>query len=734
MKTMLFKFFLLIFYIFFFNFKAFSELRFIINEKSSNKSIIYNMKKNKYNLNKYIKYLYKNNFSEKLILKDKNDMFFIKIKKNILIKKIKLYGNKFFKSKILKKLILSNSGDFFSSYVINDDINNLIDSYKNAGILFCDIHYKIQKNSDFSINVVIIFNENILLTIKNIMLVGNRTFKDDIIYSQLNSKVYLWKKNNIYNQDNIELDKKKLIVFYKKNGFLDFNIISTKILLSNSKKSIFLIFVIDEGEQYKFNGHYFVSNLTYIKDNILNKMIIYNKGDIANILLIEDSIEKIKDYFIEMKMFNINIVYDIVKKKENTISVKFYIYEDNEFFLNKINIHGNFKTDDNIIRRELPIFDQHFTNIYKLKILKKKLYNLEYFKLVTYKKNIVKQNKINIDIDLKENSTGTLNVSAGYSNILGPITNFLFVEKNFLGKGNIISFNCQKSKKNYILDISYFEPKIFDNNLGFGGNIFLNSIKKNQMNIKNIGFNLGISYDIFNSFYYKVNYNFKDENIFYNNNIYNKILHQPKKQIISSIEQNLIFYKINKSKKKNNNYTFKFINNISGFGIGTKFVKNLLEIEYYKNLYKEKIFLSIINKYGYIYGYNLNFIDIINNFFLIDDCIRGFESIGPKTYVKNIILGGKMFYTCSIEFLFLVKNNVKLGIFVDLGNLFNTDIKKYQLLKKKIKIFDDSFNRLSCGMGLIWNSPVGKVRIDYSIPLKYKEKLDTINKLRVTLG
>ena len=718
-----------------------------------------NSKIDQFTVNKAIKNLYETGFFKEIKADIKDNKLYIYVSENPIAKSININGNNKIKSKDLKKLLLTKTGEFISDYKVARDKKTIIAAYKSNGFINCKVEVRVEKiNNSVSVNFEI--NEGTPPKISAINFEGNKNFNAKTLRSQIISEKSIWYKffsnNDLYITEKIELDKEMLKNFYWRHGFVDFDVKSVNSELAPDKKSLIITFFVREGERYNFGKTNFNIAIK-TKEEDLRSLLQFNQGQIFNGDLLESTKYKISQFYKDRNILFLDIDYDFkINKKDQTVNVTFLVNKGKRIFINKINFIGNHRTADHVIRRELVFGEGDPYDETAIASSKRNLQNLAYFKSINFSNKFLPAPEWqDIDINLEEQSTGTLKFQAGYNTSLGPIGDISFSEYNFLGKGQNIDLNFSKAKKTSLIEFSFNEPRFKDRNLLIGYDIFISQLDKTQESSyseKKKGGKLRMGYAINNFLYHKIIYTLRKENISTSAQANPFVKAQPNKSLLSSLGHSLIFDKLDNRIFPTSGYIFKFNQTIGGLGGNENYVKHDFEGRYFKQVLAKDVILSFIGRGGNIFGFGSKYVSISNSFHIGDEYIRGFDSdgIGPR-YIANSssassssgdALGGKNFLSSTVELQFPVgipkEYGVKGAIFYDSAMLFGNDAYKYKAPAgtdplSKNQMYDSKFVRMSYGVGILWDSPLGPIRLDYGIPFKKVNGIDVTQRLRFSL-
>ncbi len=720
-------------------------------------------------------------FSDISITQISNNTIAVKVQENPIVRSISIEGSKKIKDTTIKQELQTKIGNIYSKFQLDTDIKRIESTYKKMGYFSASVHSSLKKQDADTVDITIFINEGEKPKIKKITFYGNKNFSQKDLLQTIASREAAWYRffssSDLYDQDRMMLDKELLKERYMQEGYANFKVLSSTVEITPNAESFLLTYIIDEGEKFNFGKSLIDCKIRDINQSDLKRFIKFKEGEVFNDNLIDDSIDEMTNFLGDKGYTFINVDYKLDKDDKNRIvNVNFTINETSKYFIKNINITGNTRTLDRVIRRELKFYEGDPFNLSKIQRSKQKVGNLGYFRSVEFEnKQTYEDDKLDLDIKVKETSTGSMRFAIGYNTASGPIGSTTLSEYNFLGKGQVVEFDFNKAKKSSDISFSFTEPKFMDRNLSVGFDIFTTSQDKtnqSSFSAKNKGISLRMGYDINEYLYHNLNYSIKKEKAekIDKASVFLKV--QPIKTTLSSIGHSLTYDKLNSRVSPTKGYIIKFSQNFAGVGGNVKYLQNQLYTSFYKPLYKDNIVLNLIGRVGNIRGLGDKYVNINDSFFVGEEYIRGFDvsGIGPRVKKYNgnndqDALGGKTFFTGTAEVSFPIGLPEEFGmkgvVFTDFGTLFDTDAAKYKCKKcanctcsdysKKPDVNvspeplckNDTLNRdyihnskkirASYGIGLVWDSPLGVIKLDYGIPFR-KESFDNVSRVRFSIG
>ncbi|MFN7038264.1 MAG: outer membrane protein assembly factor BamA [Alphaproteobacteria bacterium] len=698
-------------------------------------------------IDKSLKKLYSTGLFANIAITVENNNLIVKLIENPLINQIAFEGNKSIKSEDIKNELILKSRSVYTKVRLQHDLNRIADIYHKTGRYNVKITPKIIELSQNRINLIFEIQEGKKTTVKKILFVGNKAFKDSKLSSVITTKESRWykflSKNDNYDPYRIEHDKELLKRFYNSKGYAEFKIISANAELAPNKDFFIVTFSIEEGSKYKF-GKIDVENKLPNQNLDLKKLqseISSKENQIYNYDEVEDSVDALTKYLNDhgCAFVNIDPVFD-QDNKNNIINIKYIIEEGKKAYLNRINITGNIKTSDKVIRREFRIAEGDAYNASQIARSEQRIKNLDFFDKVDLTHAQTEfPDKYDVNVDVMEKSTSKINIGGGYSATDGVLGQFSITEENFLGKGQQISFGLMKGNRKLDLDLSFTEPYLFDKNLSAGFDIYrLSNDKKNINPYKSLtsGITFRTAYDISEHLTHFQRYSFKKDRINdINSDASIYIKEQEGKYSTSSIGHSLFYDKTNSRIDPTKGYSLNFDQELAGLGGKAKFFKEELNGRYYTPFIKNDFVLQLSGNIGHINGLSNKSVRINERFFIGDVGaygLRGFApgGIGPRAKENNIIthtgdpLGGNIFYTASTALSFPLglpeELDVSGSVFMDAGSLFKIDLLK-DTKEKRDSFIEDKSIRMSVGAGLVWVTKLGPIRLDFPLPLIYKK-------------
>lgn len=712
------------------------------NNRLEDDVIIRDSNINKMNINNKalsiaIKNLYKTGYFEDVQIFDSENTIVINVIENPIIDIISIEGNNEIKDEILFQEIELKSRSVFSSDKIKSDVKKIQNIYRRQGFFSTFVEPKYIKLDQNRVNLVYEITEGKEAKIRRINFINNEVFSDstleDVISSKESRWYEFWGSTDKFDQDRINYDKDLLRKYYLDNGYVDFEVLSVNSSLVNNRKEFVINFYLKEGERFKVDDVKFKSSIRNLRNENLVDLLEIEKGDWFNSEKIEKTVSKITDKASEYGFAFVEVLPKI-KKKKKKISITFEIQEGKKIYINKINIKGNLKTEDEIIRREIELVEGDAFNLSKIRDSEQNLRTLGLFENAQINFNEgTAENKSNLEVEVTEASTGEFSVGAGFSSIDGVLGNIGIKESNLLGQAKELGLNLGLSTRRSTVDLSYTDPFFLGNDFAAGFDLF--DIRQNNKiysgyRKKSLGFKLRAGYEIYDDLRHFTSYELRKDRIHDvsdNSSIYVK--DQEGKRVTSVIGQAIQYDKLNDRLNPTDGYRVRFDVDYYGLGGNANHIKTEFRAANFYRISDQWILGNFIEA-GFIYG--MKEIKINDRFFLNGDRMRGFKNlgIGPRDISTSDALGGETYYVSRNELNFPLGLPDDLGlkglIFGDIGTVYNTAASSSD-------VKDESSLRAAAGVGLSWLSPFGPVKFYLSKAI-LKEKYDKKEIFRFSFG
>lgn len=692
-------------------------------------------------LDEAMKQLYSTGLFTDIVFDFKNNgLLTIKVVENPIINKRVFDGNDKLSDDLLEKEVSLAPRSIYSRAKVQEDVQRILEVYKRTGRYAASVEPKIIKRDQNRVDLIYEIDEGPLASITKINFIGNTHYSDDDLQNEIMSKESRWYRifssSENYDAEKSNYDKELLRRFYLKHGYADFRVASTIGELSPDKKSFVLNFVLDEGARYKVKDIVINSEIGDVDVTPIYDVVEFERGDWYNAEKVEKSVTAITDELGKKGFAFVDVVPDLRKNTQTgDVDVVFNIKEGDRIFVNRINIKGNTRTHDEVIRREFRIDEGDAFNVSKVRDSRRNVENLNYFSKVDMQTIPTDSNKADIDVEVEEKSTGFFNVGIGYSTVNGALVRAGVTENNFRGMGQRLAVDVGVSQKSSDYDLSFTEPYFLGRRLSAGIDLFRTEQDyqdEGSYDTTSTGGRLRLGWNYTDDLSQYFRYTLREDEIDNVDSGASKYIKEEEGKTTGSIiGQTTVYDKRDSAINPKEGYYLSFGNDVAGLGGDEKFLKfDAKAYKYYtvSDYYTFKLFANA----GYIVGYGGEDVRLSNRYNLGGSTMRGFDvaGIGARDKYTDDALGGNWMLYTGAEMSFpigLDEVGIRGRTFVDVGMLGKPD----NINSKDVDY--SSTPRVAPGFGFQWQSPMGQIDVDFAFPV-VKEDYDETQVFRLNFG
>ncbi len=707
----------------------------------------------------------------------------VTVVENEVINKIAFEGNKKIKDEQLSGEIQSKERGPLSKALVQADTQRIVDLYRRTGRMEVKVNPVTIDRGNGRVDLVFEVNEGEKTGVKDIKFVGNKAFSDwklkDVISTTTTNWLSFLKSSDVYDADRVNADQELLRRWYLKNGYADFRIVSASAELDAGGGGYIITIVLDEGAQYKFGKVDVVSNIRDVPAASLRNALRMSDGQIYNAELVEKSVENIT-----IEVSKNGYAFAQVRPRgdrdfENKrINVTFVVEEGPRVYVERIEIRGNTRTRDWVVRREFDIGEGDAYNRVLVDRAERRLRNLGYFKTVKITNEPGSApDRVILVVTVEDQPTGEFSVSGGYSTSDGFIGSVSLGEKNFLGRGQYVSISGTLGQYSQGAQFSFTEPYFLGYRVAAGFDLYWKETSANSYTAydsQTIGGGLRLGLPITDEITLALRYNLYQRELSLpsctsiygtnltatNCNVSWAIIEAVNQgQTITSVAgYTLSFNGLDSNVNPTSGLYAELKQDFAGLGGDVNFIRTTGDVRYYYPLMFDSVLL-LRGQAGYVTAWGDKDLQIMDNFFMGPNLVRGFapSGIGPRDLqnYNNDALGGTTYWGASTEvqfpLSFLPKDvGMKGAVFFDAGSVYGYEgptqfagagAANYQACTNSasknaygaICVADDDVIRTSVGASLIWQSPFGPLRFDYAWALT-KASYDQLQQFRFSGG
>ena len=690
-------------------------------------------------VNESLKGLYSTGLFADVTLRREGDVLFVRVVENPIINRIAFEGDKELEEETLRNEVQLRPRIVYTRTRVQNDVKRILDLYRRTGRFAATVEPKVVQLPQNRVDLVFEIEEGQSTGIRRISFIGNREFSDRALREIIQTVETRWYRflssEDTYDPDRLTFDRELLRRHYLRNGFADFRVVSTVAELSPDRKDFFITFTIEEGKRYTFNALTIKSKIKDVKPAAIQPAVEIEKGDWYDSEAVDDTVVALSNAVGDIGFAFVAVLPNVKRdRKKRTIDIEFVVQEGPRVFIERIDIGGNVRTLDKVIRREFQVVEGDAFNSTKLRRSRTRIQNLGYFSRVDVN-NVPgsEADKTVIKVDVAEQSTGELSVGAGFSSQSGPLVDLRISERNLLGKGQDLRASITIAAENQNFDVGFTEPYFLDKELSFGVDGF-HTASSNVSEFESIstGGRLRLGYVLAENLRQSVRYTYRrDEVTDVDVNASKFILSEEGVDSVSVIGQELSYDRRNSKIEPTDGYVARLSTDVAGLGGDVSYFKSRLSGAFYYGIAQDWV-VSTRGDVGYIVGLGDDNVRISDRFFLGGDKLRGFDNggAGPRDLSTDDALGGNIVYSGSVELIFPLGLPKQFGvngaIFTDAGSLTELDFDDPV-------IADTASLRWTAGVGVAWRSPFGPVRLDFAVPI-LKESFDEIENFRFNFG
>lgn len=687
-------------------------------------------------------------FSDVRIKRGSGGLLIVHVVENPIINRVSFEGNDELKDEDLAREVELRPRIVFTRARVQNDAARIVELYRRAGRFAAQVEPKIIERSQNRVDLVFEINEGPVTKVSRINFIGNRSFSDSQLRSVVSTAESAWYKffssSDSYDPDRLSFDKELLRRHYLKHGFVDFQVLSAVAELARDGNSFFITITVEEGEEYKFGPSEVDSRVAELDLDKLRSKIKTEENEIYDASLVDETVESLTVEAGKEGFAFARVRPRVDKNVEaRTVSLTFAVEEGPRVYIDRIDIVGNSRTLDRVIRREMRLVEGDAYNRFLVDKARRRITALGFFSKVDIKQSPGSaDDKINLTIYVVEKSTGQFSIGAGFSSSEAIIGDLSITERNLMGRGQFLRLRTSLSFKRQQVDIRFTEPYFLGRKMSFGIDIFgsdTNQQEESSFSARTTGAGLRFGFPLTEKVTFSTRYNFTNTKI-------RNVDASASPAIQSSAgtsNTSLIGFSLGYNTLDNPFEPTKGIRlalsqDVAGLGGNVFYSRTTGHASYFYPVYSNQVVASFKINGGFITGWNGKQVRIVDSFFKGSDNFRGFKrsGIGPREAgagVNDDSLGGKIFAISTVEVSFPLGLPETWGIrgalFSDVGTLFDApDPSAANTL-----VGDKATLRASVGASLMYKSPLGPFRFDFSLPVK-KESFDKTEFFRFSAG
>lgn len=698
-------------------------------------------------IDRSLKALFATGLFADVTLRRDGDALVVRVVENPIINRVAFEGNNKFDDKALSAELQLRPRIVYTRTKVQADVKRILDLYRRSGRFAATVDPKVIPLDQNRVDLVFEIDEGPVTGISAINFVGNKRFSTSRLQEVIQTKESRWYRflssADTYDPDRITYDRELLRRFYLSQGYADFRVVSAVAELTPARDGFFITFTVEEGERYRFGKIDVHSQIKDVDAAALTPLVTAKEGDWYDAEEVEKTITRLTEALGNRGFAFVDIRPNVTRNREGrTVDVSFEIQEGPRVYVERIDITGNVRTLDKVIRREFRLVEGDAFNTAKLRRSEQRIRNLGFFKKVDVTNTQGSApDKTVVTVNVEEQSTGEISVGGGFSTSDGLLGNINLRERNLLGRGQDLRVGFGLSQRSQQIDLSFTEPYFLGRNLAAGVDLYQID-QKNQINAVFDQFTLGgalrMGYQVSENLRQTLNYTLRTDsitNVASNASLF--IQQQSGSRLTSSVGQVLLYDRRDNVNDPTDGWFVSYGTDFAGVGGDVNYIRNKLAGGYFYSLYPEWV-LSVTGEGGAINGFGQQ-VRLEDRFFIGGDNLRGFadSGISPRDHVTSDALGSKYYWVSSVQLGFPLGLPQELGlsgrVFTDVGSSFGVDQTAITLNGQSSTVDSSTKPRLAVGTGVSWKSPFGPIRLDFAIPV-IKQQFDKSEYFRVGFG
>lgn len=661
----------------------------------------------------------------------------VTVVENPIVSGVSFQGNSALDKAKAAEQVELKTGARYTRAKVQADASKLREAYRRLGRMTTTVEPTIQEKSEGRVEVTYVIKEGEVTKVDSIGFRGNRAFSESQLKGVISTSESGWfdflKSGAFYDRDRLELDRQLLRQHYLKHGYADAHVAEPEAINNEQGTGYTITFTVDEGERYSFGTVSIESSLPDIDKSKLEDALAAKAGEIYNVTLLEKSEDKLMLALSEQSMpFARLRAVPTRDAASRTISIKFLIEDGPRIYVERIDVTGNTKTKDHVIRRELGIAEGDGVNGFLLRRARTRVKALGFFQEVEIKqKKGSAEDKVALTVEVIEVETIDLSFGAGYSTSEGVIGDVSITERNLLGNGQWLRLKIAGSFTRLQADIGFTEPRFLGTRMAAGFDLFYKDLdysRESSYKAQRMGSVLRLGIPLNEELSVGLNYKFSRNTLY---DVGNDASAAIKEAVAggdsatfntSSIGYSVTYDTRDNKKNPKSGIIASLEQDIAGVGGDVRYIRSVGDMRGY---YTPSDSVTLIGRArgGTIAGWGGDEVSLLDMFYLGGETVRGFapRGIGPRdtASANKDALGGTTFYAFTAESRVAIPKvtetaGITAAAFVDAGAVWGVNSTASGLAGLA---GNSASPRVSTGLGLVWDSPIGPLRLDYAVPL-----------------
>jgi len=625
------------------------------------------------------------------------------------VRDVDFVGNKHVATNDLQDKIDLKLGSVYNPVDVQRARERMKDHYESEGYFEVQITPDIEKFADGDVKVVFTINEGRQMKIEEIVIRGNRGLTDKQIKNAMGTQErQYWILRGTVQRQRLDEDVDRILQLYNDHGYIQARVESHDVTVDREKARVTINIVVVEGSQHRVASVGF-TGVTLMPESELRRQVKLKAGDVFSRSALRDSVKALEDLYSNIGRASAEVNPKIDLLPENKIAIVFEVNEGPTVYVERINIAGNVRSQDKILRRELQMAEGEIFTLRKLQRSKQRLTNLGYFEKVEVNTAPGSdKTKIVVNVDVTERPTGLFSIGGGYSSADGALGTVDLSQNNFLGRGWLASIKIRAGVNVQQGQISFTEPWLFDRPLSAGFDVFSTRRSFIEYDYNTLGLGLRVSHPFEEFWRWHLGYRLTQDEVLHLKNRDDSFLREEEGTLITSLASAVVARDSRDSiQTPSKGGQVVLTTEMAGLGGDHHYSKSTAFATYFKPIWFGHI-MSGRFQTGYGFGFGNERLPVFERFYQGGpNSIRSFKprQVSPIDEFGTRI-GGTSEVLGTLEYIVPLPFDIRLAAFFDIGNVYGFRTK-----------FDLTDLREAAGGGVRWVSPFGPVRVDYGFNL-----------------
>jgi outer membrane protein insertion porin family len=705
-----------------------------------------------FDVDESVKALFDTGLFADVTIRQSGSRLVVTVVENPLVNTVIFSGNKKVKSEILVQLAETRSRGVLTDAKLQGDVQRIEDYYATQGRSSVTVTADVTQLPDNRVDVVFTIVEGRRTGVGSIDFVGNSHYSNQKLRSVITTKRHNWlswlNRKDIFDEGKLAADEEALRRFYMSHGFADFRVISVDHSFDEARGRYHVVFTIEEGARYRFSTVSVDSTIPGVDGPSLMRYVKTRPGRVFNAALVEKTIEDLT-----IAVSSQGYAFAQIRPRgdrdyeNNSIAITYLVDEGPRVYIERINIVGNTKTRDYVIRREFTVSEGDPYNRVLIDSAERKLRDLGFFKTVAITTEPGSgPDRVVVNVMVEDDRTGEFSVGGGISTS-GLIAEVSLDEKNFLGRGQHLRIAVGYGENEQSYNISFTDPYFLGYRISAGVDAYLsgtNAISWRPFNSETIGGGLRFGVPITDNLQVLLNYKLFEQTVSGSGSgVAGGCVANPQicayfpngSTLTSMAGYGIVYSTLDSQLDPRDGFFLQFNQEFAGLGGDTQYMRSIIDARYYHELWSDADIVGLVRATaGNITGLGQK-VRPLDNFYKGGETVRGFApyGYGPVDTATGVPVGGKNFWAATAEVQFPFPGispdlGLRAAVFADAGSLFGIDVPT-----GGGPVTDPSTIRSSVGASILWASPIGTLRGDFAYAIT-KAPTDKLQWFRFSAG